>query len=93
LITLEQENPMKPIVVMRGAIALCMAGLAANVAAVDEGALPQQAAKTNEVRNVVLVHSLYADGSSRATVIPLLRARPLYAGLAALPGRNRRPFI
>jgi pimeloyl-ACP methyl ester carboxylesterase len=74
----DQENPMKRKMTMRGAIALCVACLAANVAAADEGALPQQAARMNKVRNVVLVHGLYADGSSWAKVIPLLQAKGLH---------------
>jgi alpha-beta hydrolase superfamily lysophospholipase len=37
---------------------------------------PRQAgAASPMVRNVVLVHGAYADGSSYAKVIPLLRAR------------------
>ena len=38
---------------------------------------PQRTGAESPVRNVVLVHGAYADGSSYAKVIPLLRARGL----------------
>ena len=74
---------MKRTMTMGGALAMCMACLAANAVAANavaanEAALAQQVAKTNKARNVVLVHGLYADGSSWAKVIPLLQAKGLH---------------
>jgi pimeloyl-ACP methyl ester carboxylesterase len=40
---------------------------------------PQDVGAPPAVRNVILVHGAYADGSSYAKVIPLLRARGLHA--------------
>jgi pimeloyl-ACP methyl ester carboxylesterase len=45
----------------------------------------QSAGAANHVRNVVLVHGAFADGSSYAKVIPLLRARGLNVTAAQIP--------
>lgn len=53
-----------------GALAIALAAHAASAAAAADAA--------PAVRNVVLVHGLYADGSSWAKVIPLLQAQGLH---------------
>lgn len=57
--------------------------LAAGVAAArhDDAPMPGQPA----IRNIVLVHGAYADGSSYAKVVPLLRARGLHVTVVQNP--------
>lgn len=43
-----------------------------------QSAQSEQSSKPKAIRNVVLVHGLYADGSSWAKVIPLLQAKGLH---------------
>lgn len=52
--------------------ALVISALSAGLAHADSAAAPQ------EVKNIVLVHGLYADGSSWGKVIPLLQAKGLH---------------
>jgi pimeloyl-ACP methyl ester carboxylesterase len=62
-----------------GRIVATQAALAvALVAHSSAQAQPTQPAATAPVKNVVLVHGLYADGSSWGKVIPLLQARGLH---------------
>jgi pimeloyl-ACP methyl ester carboxylesterase len=56
---------------------LCAAG-AFGLAHAAEDAAPAQPPVHGPVRNVVLVHGLYADGSSWGKVIPLLQAQGLH---------------
>lgn len=56
-----------------GAVLAALGNLAAHAAG-----QPAQAATPGPVKNVVLVHGLYADGSSWSKVIPLLQAKGLH---------------
>jgi len=43
--------------------------------ALSAGTVPTQAQPTEPVRNIVLVHGAFADGSSWSKVIPILQAK------------------
>lgn len=63
--------------ILPAVLACCIACTAGAFAHADEAAATQ----TNDakpIKNVVLVHGLYADGSSWAKVIPLLQAKGLH---------------
>ena len=61
----------------KGLLAIPLAAACLVIAGAERPRVAQAARAGAPVRNVVLVHGAYADGSSYARVIPLLRARGL----------------
>jgi pimeloyl-ACP methyl ester carboxylesterase len=73
---------MQALKFIRNVVATCAALLALVVPAVKATAQTQTSA---EVRNVLLVHGAWADGSSWSKVIPLLEAKGLHVVAVQIP--------